>query len=53
MSVCVCVCVCVYLGGSPQLEAGFGEKIMEIKPRTAGPAFRELGILPIESVTPD
>ena len=49
----MCVCVCVYLGGRPQLEVGFGVKIMEIKPSTAGPAFRELGILLIESVIPD
>lgn len=45
--------MCVYLGERLQLEAGFGVKIMEIKPSTAGPAFRELGILLIESVIPD
>ena len=45
--------MCVYLGGRPQLEAGFGVKIMEIKQSTAGPAFRELEILLIESVIPD
>lgn len=45
--------MCMCLGGRPQLEAGFGVKIMEIKRSTSGPAFRELEILLIENVIPD